>query len=91
MMAQRTEPLAHADELADLWRNLLRYHRRALLVLAYVDPDPASVTEWQDLPTDTRMRLVRAMRGLTELAVDCAVVLERAKASLDARPADAGH
>ena len=82
-MAQKAEPLAHAEELAELWRNLLRYHRRALLVLAYVDPDQASQTDWQDLPADTRMRLVRAMRGLTELAVDCAVTLERAKASLD--------
>jgi hypothetical protein len=88
-MAQKTEPLAHADELADLWRNLLRYHRRALLVLAYVDPDPASTTDWLDLPTDTRMRLVRAMRGLTELAVDCAVTLERAKQALEA--VNGGH
>ena len=86
-MAQKTEPLAHADELAELWRNLLGFHRRALLVLAYVDPDPASTTEWHNLPTDTRMRLVRAMRGLTELAIECAVVLERAKASLDAHAA----
>lgn len=89
-MAQKTEPLAHADELAELWNNLLRCQRGALLVLSYVDLGLES-RRWQDLPTDARMRLVRAMRALTELAVDCAVTLERAKAALDARPVNAGH
>lgn len=82
MMAQKVEPVAHADELAELWDNLLRCQRGALLVLSYVDLDLES-RRWQDLPTDARMRLVRSMRALTELAVDCAVTLERAKVALE--------
>jgi hypothetical protein len=80
-MAQKSEPLAHADELAEMWRNLLLMHRRALLELAHASG--LEHHEWGDLSVDIRMRLVRAMRALTELAVDCAVVLERAKLALD--------
>jgi hypothetical protein len=81
-MAQKTEPLAHADELAELWSNLLPRERQALLTLSYRDPALQPRT-WHELDVDSRMQIVRAMRGLTELAVDCAVVLERAKAALD--------
>jgi hypothetical protein len=82
VMAQKSEPLAHADELAELWNNLLCSQRRALLVLSYGNADLEREL-WQELPTDARMRLVRAMRALTDLAVDCAVALERAKAALE--------
>jgi len=70
------------DPLADLWWNLLEAQRRALCELAYLDPHVADVYIWAELPVDARVRLVRAMRLLSELSMDCAHALEHTRSAL---------
>lgn len=90
-MANKVDPIAHEAILAELWFNMLRGPRRALAELAYLDPDALERVQWQSMPVDSRMRLVRAMRVLAEISIDCAIALERAQAKIASSPINVGH
>lgn len=76
---------AAVDELmSDLWFNLLKGPRRALCEIAYMDPAIGDRMHWQALTVDQRMQLVRAMRSMVDICIDCSTTLEAVRAKLEA-------
>jgi hypothetical protein len=88
-MAHYLHQVAGAAALETLWFNLLDSPRRALCELAHIDPNIGTQYNWKLIPVEYRVRLIRAMKALSEISVDCAVALEIARNTLEA--SDASH
>lgn len=75
--------------MTDVWRQMLPGDRRALAVMGYchtLDRKLAAgqLVAWADLESADRVALIRSMRHIGELAIDCAIVLAQARATVDA-------
>lgn len=69
-------------ELADFWYWLPVNDRRVLCAAGYVDVANVEL-RWSDISSENRVKIIRGMNGLAQLALDCAVALHSAREQLN--------
>lgn len=69
-------------ELADFWFWLPVNDRRVLCAAGHVDVANVEL-RWPDISSENRVKIIRGMNGLAQLAMDCAVALSSAREQLN--------